>query len=124
MTDSNAALFQSNVDSLSLVNRGKVRDIYDVDDDHLLIVTSDRISAFDVVLPDPIPGKGSVLTTVSNFWFARTQNLIGNHLTGRSLESAGLREDEVELLDSRAIIVKKLAPLPVYHRFRLEGLPA
>ena len=113
MTDQNGALFQSKIDSLALVNRGKVRDIYDVDDGHLLIVTSDRISAFDVVLPDPIPGKGSVLTTVSNFWFARTQNLIGNHLTGRSLESAGLREDEVEQLESRAIVVKKLAPLPV-----------
>ena len=113
MTDQNGALFQSKIDSLPLVNRGKVRDIYDVDDDHLLIVTSDRISAFDVVLPDPIPGKGSVLTTVSNFWFARTQNLIGNHLTGRSLESAGLREDEIGQLESRAIVVKKLAPLPV-----------
>ena len=113
MTNSNAALFQSNIDSLPLLNRGKVRDIYDVDDDHLLIVTSDRISAFDVVLPDPIPGKGSVLTTVSNFWFARTQDLIGNHLTGRSLESAGLREGEAGQLASRAIVVKKLAPLPV-----------
>ena len=113
MTDQNAALFQSTVDSLSLVNRGKVRDIYDVDDDHLLIVTSDRISAFDVVLPDPIPGKGSVLTTVSNFWFARTQDLVDNHLTGRSLESAGLREDEIGQLGARAIVVKKLTPLPV-----------
>ncbi len=113
MTDQNAALFQSTIGSLPLVNRGKVRDIYDVDDDHLLIVTSDRISAFDVVLPDPIPGKGSVLTTVSNFWFARTQNLVGNHLTGRSLESAGLREDEIGQLGGRAIVVKKLTPLPV-----------
>ena len=113
MTDLHAALFQSEIDSLSLSNRGKVRDIYEVDGDHLLIVTSDRISAFDVVLPDPIPGKGSVLTTVSNFWFSRTQNLIGNHLTGRSLGSIGLRKDEVEQLEGRAIVVKKLAPLPV-----------
>ena len=113
MTDLNDALYQSRIDSLPLVNRGKVRDIYEVDGDHLLIVTSDRISAFDVVLPDPIPGKGSVLTTVSNFWFARTQNLIGNHLTGRSLESIGLREQEAEQLKARAIVVKKLAPLPV-----------
>ena len=113
MTDIHTALFQSEIGSLSLVNRGKVRDIYDVDDGHLLIVTSDRISAFDVVLPDPIPGKGSVLTTVSNFWFARTQNLVGNHLTGRSLESAGLREDEAGQLEGRAIVVKKLSPLPV-----------
>ena len=113
MTDSNPSLFQSNIDTLSLLNRGKVRDIYDVDDDHLLIVTSDRISAFDVVLPDPIPGKGNVLTTVSNFWFARTENLVANHLTGRSLDSIGLSNDEVKQLEGRAIVVRKLKPLPV-----------
>ncbi len=113
MTDSNTSLFQSDINSLPLLNRGKVRDIYDVDADHLLIVTSDRISAFDVVLPDPVPGKGSVLTTVSNFWFARTENLIANHLTGRSLASAGLSEDEVKQLEGRSIVVRKLQPLPV-----------
>ena len=113
MTDSNTSLFQSDIDSLSLLNRGKVRDIYDVDDDHLLIVTSDRISAFDVVLPDPIPGKGNVLTTVSNFWFARTENLVANHLTGRSLDSIGLGNDEAGQLEGRAIVVRKLKPLPV-----------
>ena len=113
MTDSNPSLFQSNIDTLSLLNRGKVRDIYDVDDDHLLIVTSDRISAFDVVLPDPIPGKGNVLTTVSNFWFARTGNLVANHLTGRGLDSIGLSNDEVKQLEGRAIVVRKLKPLPV-----------
>ena len=113
MTDLNTSLFQSEIDSLSLVNRGKVRDIYDVDDDHLLIVTSDRISAFDVVLPDPIPGKGNVLTTVSNFWFARTENLVANHLTGRSLDSIGLDIDEVKQLEGRSIVVRKLKPLPV-----------
>ena len=113
MTDSNNSLFQSNIDTLSLLNRGKVRDIYDVDDDHLLIVTSDRISAFDVVLPDPIPGKGNVLTTVSNFWFARTENLVANHLTGRSLDSIGLGNDEARQLEGRAIVVRKLKPLPV-----------
>ena len=85
----------------------------EVDAGHLLIVTSDRLSAFDVVLPDPIPGKGSVLTTVSNFWFARTEKLIGNHLTGRSLDSIGLRESEIEQLEGRAIVVKKLTPLPM-----------
>ena len=109
----NQSLFQSEIDSLSLLNRGKVRDIYDVDADHLLIVISDRISAFDVVLPDPIPGKGNVLTTVSNFWFARTENLIANHLTGRSLDSIGLSTDEVRQLEGRAIVVRKLKPLPV-----------
>ena len=113
MTDSNPSLFQSNIGTLSLLNRGKVRDIYDVDADHLLIVTSDRISAFDVVLPDPIPGKGNVLTTVSNFWFARTENLVANHLTGRSLDSTGLSNDEVKQLEGRAIVVRKLKPLPV-----------
>ena len=113
MTNANTSLYQSDINSLPLLNRGKVRDIYDVDDDHLLIVTSDRISAFDVVLPDPIPGKGSVLTTVSDFWFARTENLVANHLTGRSLESIGLSNDEAEQLESRSIVVRKLKPLPV-----------
>ena len=113
MTDLNTALYRSTIDTLHLLNRGKVRDIYDVDAGHLLIVTSDRISAFDVVLPDPIPGKGRVLTTVSNFWFARTEHLIGNHLTGRSLDSIGLTESEVNQLEGRAIVVKKLTPLPV-----------
>ena len=113
MTNANTSLYESKIDSLSLLNRGKVRDIYDVDDDHLLIVTSDRISAFDVVLPDPVPGKGSVLTTVSNFWFARTGNLVANHLTGRSLDSVGLGNDEAGQLEGRAIVVRKLKPLPV-----------
>ena len=113
MTDLLAALYRSTIGTLPLGNQGKVRDIYDVDADHLLIVTSDRISAFDVVLPDPIPGKGRVLTTVSNFWFARTEHLIGNHLTGRSLDSIGLAEGEVNQLEGRAIVVKKLTPLPV-----------
>ena len=113
MTDLHAALYRSTIDTLPLVNRGKVRDIYEVDDDHLLIVTSDRISAFDVVLPDPIPGKGSVLTSVSDFWFARTENLVGNHLTGRGLDSIGLRDDEAGLLEGRSIVVRKLTPLPV-----------
>ena len=113
MTDSTNSLFQSEIDTLPLLNRGKVRDIYDVDDDHLLIVTSDRISAFDVVLPDPIPGKGNVLTTVSNFWFARTENLVANHLTGHSLDSIGLGNDEARQLEGRSIVVRKLKPLPV-----------
>ena len=109
----NTSLYQSKINSLILVNQGKVRDIYEADDEHLLIVTSDRISAFDVVLPDPIPGKGNVLTTVSNFWFARTEGLVRNHLSGRGLDSIGLSADEVEQLEGRAIVVKKLSPLPV-----------
>ena len=78
----NNALFQSDIKSLKLLNRGKVRDIYDVDEDHLLIVTTDRLSAFDVVLPTPIPGKGEVLTAVSNFWFDRLKHIVPNQLTG------------------------------------------
>ena len=113
MTNANTSLYTSSINSLSLMNQGKVRDIYEVDEGHLLIVTSDRISAFDVVLPDPIPGKGNVLTTVSNFWFARTRNLIDNHLTGRSLTSIGLHADDIEPLGERAIVVKRLSPLPV-----------
>ncbi len=106
-------LHQSDISTLELVNRGKVRDIYDVDADHLLIVTSDRISAFDVVLPDPIPGKGNILTTVSNFWFERTRSLVDNHLTDLELDAVGLRPDEVEQLRGRAVVARKLQPLPV-----------
>ncbi len=75
-------LFESSLADLPLLGRGKVRDIYAVGDDRLLIVTTDRLSAFDVVLPDPIPGKGAVLTAVSNFWFARLTHIVPNHLTG------------------------------------------
>ena len=74
-------LFETSLD-LPLIHRGKVRDIYAVGDDHLLIVTTDRLSAFDVVLPDPIPGKGAVLTEVSNFWFKQTRKIIRNQLSG------------------------------------------
>ena len=75
-----SALFESNLQGLPLIGRGKVRDLYQVGDDHLLVVATDRLSAFDVVMPQPIPGKGEVLTRVSNFWFARTAGLIPNHL--------------------------------------------
>ena len=76
------AVSESNLSGLELVARGKVRDIYRVDPDHLLIVASDRISAFDVVLPDPIPGKGIALTSISNFWFEQLRDVVPNHLTG------------------------------------------
>ncbi len=107
------ALFRSDISSLELVNRGKVRDIYRVDDTHMLIVTSDRISAFDVVLPDPIPGKGKVLTAVSNFWFARFRDLLPNHLSGRPLHEVVSDDIERAPLEGRSIVVKKLQPLPV-----------
>jgi phosphoribosylaminoimidazole-succinocarboxamide synthase len=106
-------LFRSNLHSLKLINSGKVRDIYDVDARHMLIVTSDRLSAFDVILPDPIPGKGKVLTAVSNFWFERFHNLMPNHLTDISLEEILPDADERAPVEGRGIVVKKLKPLPV-----------
>ncbi|RLA19211.1 MAG: phosphoribosylaminoimidazolesuccinocarboxamide synthase [Gammaproteobacteria bacterium] len=108
-----AALFESSLSSLKLRTRGKVRDIYEIDDKHLLIVTTDRLSAFDVVLPDPIPGKGRVLTSVSNFWFNKMQDIIPNHLASLSLEELVPDAIEREQIQGRAIIVKKLKPLPV-----------
>ena len=113
MSTTPATLYESDIKSLPLINRGKVRDIYEVDADHMLIVTSDRLSAFDVILPDPIPGKGAVLTTVSNFWFDRTLDLIDNHLSDFALEDVIADETERNSLDGRAIVVKKLKPLPV-----------
>lgn len=107
------ALYQSDIKSLPLLNRGKVRDIYDVDKEHMLIVTTDRLSAFDVILPDPIPGKGSILTTVSNFWFGRTQHIIANHLTDRMLDDVLPDTAERNPIEGRGIVVRKLNPLPV-----------
>jgi phosphoribosylaminoimidazole-succinocarboxamide synthase len=106
-------LFQSDIKSLRLRNRGKVRDIYDVDDQHLLIVTTDRLSAFDVVLPDPIPGKGAVLTAMSNFWFQRTRQLIPNHLSDIPLEKVLKDSAERQQVEGCAMVVKKLKALPV-----------
>ncbi len=110
---SSTALFESRLASLPLVHRGKVRDNYAIGDDRLLIVASDRLSAFDVVLPDPVPGKGRVLTAISNFWFARTRAIIANHLTGESL--AGFVADPAERapLKGRAVIVRRLLPLQI-----------
>ena len=105
-------LFESSLD-LPLIHRGKVRDIYAVGDDHLLIVTTDRLSAFDVVLPDPIPGKGAVLTEVSNFWFRQTGKIINNQLTDIPLEEVVPNASQRAEVEGRAIIVKKLKALPV-----------
>lgn len=107
------ALFNSNLKSLPLINRGKVRDIYDIDAKHMLIVTSDRLSAFDVVLPTPIPGKGALLTALSNFWFERTRHIIPNHLTGIPLEQVMHDPQERAQVEGRAIVVRKLKALPV-----------
>jgi phosphoribosylaminoimidazole-succinocarboxamide synthase len=106
-------LFESSIPDLALIARGKVRDIYSVDDAHLLIVTTDRLSAYDVILPDPVPFKGEVLTQISNFWFDMMSDLIPNHLTDLSLESL---IDDAELcasLEKRAVIVQRLEPLPI-----------
>jgi len=105
-------LFESNLKSLKKVYQGKVRDIYEVDDQHWLIVTSDRLSAFDVVLPDPIPKKGMVLTTVSNFWFDRFSSKVKNHLSDIKLRDIVQDEEELELLKDRSVIVRKLRALP------------
>ena len=105
-------LFESSIKSLPLVARGKVRDIYAVDDVHLLIITSDRLSAFDVILPDPIPQKGRVLTAMANFWFSRTQHIIANQLSGIEPESV-VRPDERDQVAQRSLVVKRLKPLPI-----------
>ncbi len=107
------ALFESDLPHLKLLNRGKVRDIYNVDDQHMLIVTSDRLSAFDVVLPQPIPGKGEVLTRVANFWFERTQEIIPNHLSDKPLSDVVPDAKQRAILGDRALVVRKLRPLPV-----------
>ena len=107
-----APLLQSDIKSLKLLNRGKVRDIYDVDSNRLLIVTTDRLSAFDVVMNEPIPGKGEVLTAVSNFWFDKLKHIIPNHLTGDAPESVVAPKD-ADQVKGRAIVVKKLAPLAI-----------
>lgn len=107
------ALYESSLPSLKLLARGKVRDIYDIDAQHMLIVTTDRISAFDVILPEPIPGKGQVLTSVSNFWFHKMQHIIANHQSDLPLEDVLPNHSERTQVEGRAIIVKKLKPLPV-----------
>ena len=108
----NQAVHQTNLKHFPLIARGKVRDIYQIDDSHLLFVTTDRISAFDVIMPDPVPGKGEILTQISNFWFHKSKQLINNHLTDVTLADY-LSDEEFELLKNRSIIVKKLKPLPV-----------
>src|SRR5476649_390513 len=108
-----APLFESRLRGLQKIHQGKVRDIYDVDAEHLLIVTTDRLSAFDVVLPDPIPGKGRVLDEISRFWFARTTPIIPNHLTGQSLTNVVRDAADLALLAGRAVIVRRLQALPL-----------
>ena len=105
-------LFESDLHSLKRLRQGKVRDIYAVDEEHLLIVASDRLSAFDVVLPTPIPEKGGILTRMSNFWFARTASVVPNHLSDVRVEDV-LSAEEVAQVGDRAVVVRRLQPLLV-----------
>ncbi|PKM43738.1 MAG: phosphoribosylaminoimidazolesuccinocarboxamide synthase [Gammaproteobacteria bacterium HGW-Gammaproteobacteria-1] len=105
-------VFNSELKSLKLIQRGKVRDIYALDDSKMLFMATDRLSAFDVVLPTPIPGKGKVLTGMSNFWFERTGHIVGNHLTGID-PATMVAADERAQVSGRAVVVRKLKPLPV-----------
>jgi phosphoribosylaminoimidazole-succinocarboxamide synthase len=107
------ALYESRLSSLECLGRGKVRDIYAVDDNYLLIVTTDRLSAFDVILPDPIPGKGEILTALSNFWFARTAGIVANHLADLALDEVLTDPAELAQVGSRATLAKRLQPLPI-----------
>ncbi len=106
-------LSQSDLPGLDLIHRGKVRDVYDLHDGRLLMVASDRLSAFDVVLPDPIPGKGEMLTQISNFWFDRTRHLMPNHLTGDDVASVLPAGVDPALYAKRSVVTKKLKPVPV-----------
>ncbi len=106
-------LFESTVAGLDRIYRGKVRDIYSVDDDHLLIVTTDRLSAYDVIMPDPVPGKGQALTRISNFWFEMMEDLIPNHLTDRKLNSIIDDNESRQPLEQRSIVTRRLRPLPI-----------
>ena len=107
------SLYETRLNALPLIQRGKVRDIYGVDDEHLLIVATDRISAFDVIMPTPIPGKGAVLTAVSNFWFDATGDIVANHLSDQRLETALSDEADLAQVTGRAVVARKLRPLPV-----------
>jgi len=114
-TTASPPMHESRLRGLQRIHQGKVRDLYALDDRHMLIVTTDRLSAFDVVLPDPIPGKGRVLTRISNYWFGRTAHIVPNHLAGGAfpLERAVADAADRALIADRAIVVKKLKALPV-----------
>jgi len=106
-------VFYSTVTGLEMIHRGKVRDIYAIDAGHMLIVTTDRLSAFDVVLPDPIPDKGRVLTQISNFWFSRTRHIVPNQLADLPLEGVIRVPAELEQLRNRSAVVRRLKALPL-----------
>jgi phosphoribosylaminoimidazole-succinocarboxamide synthase len=106
-------MLESRLSGLQRIHQGKVRDIYAIDERRMLIVTTDRLSAFDVVLPDPIPGKGAVLTRISRFWFDRTRHIIGNHILDTPLEEVVTDAREREAIADRSMIVKRLRALPI-----------
>jgi phosphoribosylaminoimidazole-succinocarboxamide synthase len=106
-------LHQSNLPGLDLIHRGKVRDVYALSDSELLIVATDRLSAFDVVLPDPIPGKGEMLCQMSNFWFGKTAHLVPNHLTGKNIADVLPRGADANLYTKRSVVAKRLKAVPV-----------
>ncbi|MDX8404604.1 MAG: phosphoribosylaminoimidazolesuccinocarboxamide synthase [Mariprofundus sp.] len=106
-------MMHANIKSLKLLHSGKVRDMYEIDENHLLIVTTDRLSAFDVVLPTPIPGKGHVLNAVADFWFTKLAHIVPNHTATMSLEEALPDNDERARVKDHAIVVKRLQPLPI-----------
>jgi phosphoribosylaminoimidazole-succinocarboxamide synthase len=106
-------LLQSDLPGLELIHRGKVRDVYALPGNRLLMVASDRLSAFDVVLPDPIPGKGEMLTQISNFWFAKTAHIVPNHLTGTPVDEVLPAGVDRALYAKRAVVTKRLKPVPV-----------
>ncbi|MGB5333211.1 MAG: phosphoribosylaminoimidazolesuccinocarboxamide synthase [Woeseiaceae bacterium] len=109
----NDVLLESSIPELPLLGRGKVRDIYGVDDAHLLIVTTDRLSAYDVVMPDPIPGKGYVLTQISLFWFRMMADIIDNQLTDLTVDDVVKDPETRQQLRGRSLVVKRLKPLPI-----------
>jgi len=106
-------VFETQLKSLPILHRGKVRDIYSVDDKHMLVVATDRISAFDVIMPTPIPHKGELLTRVSDFWFQRFNNLIANQISDMKISDLNLTDDEFAQVNGRSIIVKRLNALPI-----------
>jgi phosphoribosylaminoimidazole-succinocarboxamide synthase len=112
-TVAETAVYETDLAGLTRLHRGKVRDLYALPDDRMLIVATDRLSAFDVVLPDPIPGKGRVLNEISLFWFARTAHIVPNHLTGLPLSSVVSDPADLKLLEGRAVIVRRLQALPI-----------
>ena len=106
-------LHTSNIKSLKKIYQGKVRDVYEVDRDHILIISTDRVSVFDIILPTPIPEKGIILNNVSNFWFKKFNNIINNHLSGFDVSKLKISDEEYNEIEGRFVIAKKLKPVPI-----------